>query len=164
MLVADHVFAAFEPGIADPGDIEVLGEQPCGAFQNRRRVTQVAKRIVQGEKKRQPFFVGAQLRFRSVMLERRPDSIRHLFGKRDLLGRPHTWRAAMDAECADEAAVLDQQRSNIRADTRRLQRCSLLDGVRLDQRVADRQRAAFQNFLGAAGTEVDPGKAGRLWG
>src|SRR3954471_10750628 len=69
----------------------------------------------------------------------------------------------MDAERADEAAVLDQQRTDIRADSGGVQRRSLLDRVRLDRRVADRQGAAGQDFLRAARTKVDPGKAGRLW-
>ena len=68
----------------------------------------------------------------------------------------------MNSERADEPAVLDQQRTNIGADSRRLQRRSLLNGVRLDRRVADRQCPALQDVLCAARAQVAPPKAAGL--
>ena len=139
----------------------MLAQQSCGGFLDGGRVAQRAERVVEPEEKRQPLFVRAQLGFRPAVLERRPDPIGHFLNEGNLVGRPHAWRAAVNAERADEPAVLDQQRTDVGADTRRLQRRALLRRVRLGRRVVDRQRPAFQDVCRPAAAEIAPTKSGR---
>ena len=80
-------------------------------FLDGRGVAQRAHGVVQPEEKRQPLFVCAQFGFSLAMLERRPDPIGDFLNEGDLVGRPDAWRAAVNAERADETAVLDQQRT-----------------------------------------------------
>ena len=129
---------------------------PCRNFLDGRRIAQRAERVVQPEKKRQPLFVRAQLGFRLAVLERRPDPIGDFLNEGNLVGRPHAWRAAVNAERADETAVLDQQRTDVGPDARRLQRRALLCRVRLGRRVIDRQRPAFQDVCRAAAAQIAP--------
>ena len=130
VLAANHVFAALEFSVADAGNAEVLAKMPCSRFLDGRGAAQRAERVVQPEKKRQALFVRAQLGFRLAVLERRPDPIGDFLNEGNLVWRPHAWRAAVNSERADETAVLDQQRTNVGLDPRRLQRRALLWRVR----------------------------------
>ena len=136
----------------------MLAQKPCRGLLDGGGVAQRADRVVQPEKKRQPLLVGAQFGFRLAVLERRPDPIGDFLDERDLVGRPHAWRAAVNAEGADETAVLDQQRTGVGADARRLQRRALFCRVRAGRRVIDRQRPAFQDVCRAASAQVAPQK------
>ena len=156
VLAANDVLAALEFRVADAGSAEVLAKMPCSSFLDGRGVAQRAERVVQPEKKRQPLFVRAQLGFRLAVLERRPDPIGDFLNEGNLVGRPHAWRAAVNSERADETAVLDQQRTNVGPDARRLQRRALLWRVRLGRRVVDRQRPAFQDVCRAAAAQIAP--------
>ena len=129
---------------------------PCGGFLDGGGVAQRAERVVQPEEKRQPLFVPAQLGFRLAVLDRRPDPIGDILSQGNFVGRPHAWRAAVDAERADETAVLDQQRTDVGADACRLQRRALFRRVRFGRRVVDRQRPSIQNVCGAAAAQVAP--------
>ena len=156
VLAPDDVFAALGFRVADAGCAEVLAEMLCGNFLDGRRVAQRADRVVQPEKKREPLFVRPQFGLRLAVLERRPDAIGNVLNEGYLVGRPDTRRAAVDGEYADETAVLDQQRTNVRADARRLQRRALLRGVTLGRRVVDRQRPTLQDVRRAAAGQIAP--------
>ena len=156
VLAANDVLAAPELRIADAGDAEILAKMPCRSFLDGGRIAQRADRVVQPEKKPQPLLVGAQFGFRLAVLERRPDPIGDFLNQSNLIGRPHAWRAAVNAERAHETAVLDQQRTGVGPDTRRLQRRALLCRVRAARGVIDRQRPAFQDVCRATSDQIAP--------
>ena len=156
VLAANDVLAAPEFRVADAGCAEVLAQMPCRGLLDGRGIAQRADRVVQPEKKRQPLLVRAQLGFRLAVLERRPDPIGDLLDQRNLVGRPHPRRAAVNAERADETAVLDQQRTGVGPDIRRLQRRALLCRVRPGRGVIDRERPAFQDVCRATADQIAP--------
>jgi len=161
VLAANDVLGTIEFRVADAVDAEILAKIRCGSLLDGRGGAQRAERVVQSEKKRQPLFVRAQFGFRPAVLECRPGPIGDILNEVNLVGRPHTWRAAVNAERADETAIFDQQRTDVGSDSRRLQRRALLGGVSFGRRVMDRQRPAFQNVFGAAAAEIAPLQAAR---
>ena len=162
VLAADDVVAALDFRITDPPDAEMLAEQPCRGFLDVAGVAQRAERVVQSQEKRQTLFVRAQLRFGFAVLKCRPRAIGDLLGQHHFVRRPPARHAAVNAERRDEPAVLDQKRADVRADPRRLQRRALLRRVRFCRGVVDEQRAALQDFFGAAAAQIRPRKAAGL--
>ena len=164
VLAENLVFAAVEFRIADAGGAEVLAEEACGSRLNLAWFAQRPKRVVEPEKKFQPLFVGAQLGFGLAVLDGRPDTVGDVLRQRDLVRCPDSRLAAVNPERSDELAVLHEQRTDVGADARRLQRFALSRRMRLRRRVVDEQRAAFEDVFGAAAAEFRPLKAAGLRG
>ena len=162
VLAVHPVLAAVEFRITDAGNPEVLAKMSCGSLLDGGGVAQRAERVVQHEKKRQPLFVRAQFGFRLAVLERRPGPIGDFLHQGNFVDGPYARRAVVNAERGDETAVLDQQRTDVGPDRRRLQRRPLLGRVRLGRCVVDRQRPSFQDVCRTTAAHIAPLHDGRL--
>src|SRR5205085_11093524 len=88
----------------------------------------------------------------------RPNPIGNVLYQRDLRRGPDAWLSAVKPERPDELTVLDEQWTEVRSDTRGLQRLTLGRRRSLGRTVVRNQRAPSQNVIMASPDELGPAK------